>query len=49
MKLSAFLGVSSLPGIFCYDKSGELKAHYQGPVKIDVLLDKLLGKKVGIK
>lgn len=41
MKLSAYLGVKSVPSVFCYDSKGELIANYQGPVKLDVLLDKL--------
>ncbi|MCH7400938.1 hypothetical protein ACFOUP_02465 [Belliella kenyensis] len=49
MKLSAYLGVKSVPSVFCYDSKGELIANYQGPVKLDILLDKLLNRKEGEK
>ncbi|MGY6559765.1 MAG: TlpA family protein disulfide reductase [Nitritalea sp.] len=42
MYLSTYLGVRSAPSIFLYDSSGNLIANYQGPVKLDILLDKLL-------
>lgn len=49
MHLSAYLGVKSVPSVFCYDSKGELIANYQGPVKLDILLDKLLNRKEGEK
>lgn len=49
MHLSAYLGVKSVPSVFCYDSKGELIANYQGPVKLDILLDKLLERKEGEK
>lgn len=45
MHLSAYLGVKAVPSIFCYDLKGELIANYQGPVKLDILLNKLLDGK----
>jgi peroxiredoxin len=45
MHLSAYLGVKSVPSVFCYDSEGILIANYQGPVKLDVLLDKFLNIK----
>ncbi|MGY6742922.1 MAG: TlpA family protein disulfide reductase [Cecembia sp.] len=44
MHLSTYLGVRSVPSIFCYDGAGSLIASYQGPVKLDILLDKLLNR-----
>lgn len=49
MKLSDYLGVKSVPSVFCYDSKGELIANYQGPVKLDILLDKFLDRKGGEK
>lgn len=42
MKLSDYLGVKSVPSVFCYNSEGSLIANYQGPVKLDILLDKFL-------
>lgn len=44
MQLSTYLGVRSVPSIFCYDGAGSLAASYQGPVKLDILLDKLVNR-----
>lgn len=44
MHLFTYLGVSSVPSIFLYDNSGNLIANYQGPVKLDILLNKLLNR-----
>ena len=44
MHLSTYLGVRSVPSIFCYDGVGSLAASYQGPVKLDILLDKLVNR-----
>jgi peroxiredoxin len=41
MHLFTYLGVRSVPSIFCYDGKGTLMASYQGPIKLDILLDKL--------
>ena len=45
MHLSAYLGVKSVPSVFCYDSKGELITNYQGPVKLDIILNKLLNIK----
>ena len=47
MQLSTYLGVRSVPSIFCYDGGGALTASYQGPVKLDILLDKLVNREGG--
>jgi peroxiredoxin len=47
MKLSAYLGMRSVPGIYCYNPEGNLIANYLGPVKMDVLLGQLLNTKIG--
>lgn len=47
MHLFAYLGIRSVPSIFCYDGGGDLIASYQGPVKLDILLDKLLNREEG--
>jgi protein-disulfide isomerase len=44
MHLSTYLGVRSVPSIFLYDSTGNLITNYQGPVKLDILLDKLLNR-----
>ncbi|MCC5929301.1 MAG: redoxin domain-containing protein [Cyclobacteriaceae bacterium] len=48
MKLSAYLGMRSVPGIYCYNHDGNLIANYLGPVKMDVLLSQLLNTKIGL-
>lgn len=47
MHLSTYFGVRSVPSIFCYDSSGALVASYQGPVKLDIILEKLQHRKEG--
>lgn len=47
MHLSTYLGVRSVPSIFCYDSSRALVASYQGPVKLDIILEKLPQRKEG--
>lgn len=47
MHLSTYLGVRSVPSIFCYDSSRALVASYQGPVKLDIILEKLPHRKEG--
>jgi peroxiredoxin len=44
MHLYNYLGVRSVPSIFCYDGSGTLAASYHGPIKLDILLDNLRNK-----
>lgn len=44
MHLSTYLGVRSVPSIFCYDGAGSLAASYQGPVELDILLNKLMNR-----
>lgn len=41
MEVSAYYGVRSVPTIFCYDGEGELQGKFQGPVKVDLILEKL--------
>ena len=41
MEVSTYYGVRSVPAIFCYDGEGELQGRFQGPVKVDLILEKL--------
>ncbi len=42
LEVAAHYGVRSVPTIFCYDVVGKLQGKFQGPVKVNILLD-LLG------
>ncbi|MFN3999939.1 peroxiredoxin family protein [Algoriphagus sp.] len=41
MEVAAHYGVRSVPAIFCYDAKGKLQGKFQGPVKVDLILEKL--------
>lgn len=41
MDVAAHYGVRSVPAIFCYDAKGKLQGKFQGPVKVDLILQKL--------
>ncbi len=41
MEVAAHYGVRSVPAIFCYDSGGKLQGKFQGPVKVDLILEKL--------
>ncbi|MBA4300444.1 MAG: hypothetical protein C0433_10140 [Cyclobacterium sp.] len=41
MVVAAHYGVRSVPAIFCYDVVGKLQGKFQGPVKVDLILEKL--------
>ncbi|WP_297337261.1 TlpA disulfide reductase family protein [Algoriphagus sp.] len=41
MEVAAHYGVRSVPAIFCYDSEGKLQGKFQGPVKVDLILEKL--------
>jgi peroxiredoxin len=41
MEVAAHYGVRSVPAIYCYDVLGKLQGKFQGPVKVDLLLDRL--------
>ncbi len=41
MDVAAHYGVRSVPAIFCYDAKGKLQGKFQGPVKVDLILEKL--------
>lgn len=41
MEVAAHYGVRSVPVIFCYDAKGKLQGKFQGPVKVDLILEKL--------
>jgi peroxiredoxin len=41
MNVAAHYGVRSVPAIFCYDGEGKLQGKFQGPVKVDLILEKL--------
>jgi len=41
MEVAAYFGVRSVPTIFCYDGERELQGKFQGPVKVDLILEKL--------
>jgi len=41
MEVAAYYGVRSVPAIFCYDMVGKLQGKFQGPVKVDLILEKL--------
>ncbi|WP_114751141.1 peroxiredoxin family protein [Pleomorphovibrio marinus] len=45
MRLSEFLGIKSVPTNFCYGENADLISIHQGPVKMDILLGKLLNGK----
>lgn len=47
MDVAAHYGVRSVPAIFCYDGEGKLQGKFQGPVKVDLILEKLGISKVG--
>jgi peroxiredoxin len=41
MEVAAHYGVRSVPALFSYDKVGKLQGKFQGPVKVDLILEKL--------
>jgi peroxiredoxin len=41
MDVSTHYGVRSVPAIFCYNGEGKLQGKFQGPVKVDLILEKL--------
>jgi peroxiredoxin len=41
MEVASHYGVGSVPAIFCYDAKGKLQSKFQGPVKVDLILEKL--------
>jgi peroxiredoxin len=41
MEVAAHYGVRSVPAIFCYDAKGKLQGKFQGPIKVDLILEKL--------
>ena len=41
MEVAAHYGVRSVPAIYCYDAEGKLQGKFQGPAKVDLLLEKL--------
>lgn len=41
MEVSAHYGVRSVPALFSYDKEGKLQGKFQGPLKVDLILEKL--------
>ncbi len=41
MDVAAHYGVRSVPAIFCYDAKGKLQGKFQGPVKVNLILEKL--------
>lgn len=41
MDVAAHYGVRSVPAIFCYDGEGKLQGKFKGPVKVDLILEKL--------
>ena len=41
MEVSTYYGVRGVPAIFCYDAAGKLQGKFQGPVKVDLLLERL--------
>jgi peroxiredoxin len=41
MEVAAHYGVRSVPALFSYDKEGKLQGKFQGPVKVDMILEKL--------
>jgi peroxiredoxin len=41
MEVAAHFRVRSVPAIFCYDAKGKLQGKFQGPVKVDLILEKL--------
>jgi peroxiredoxin len=47
MEVAAHYGVRSVPAIFCYDAKGKLQGKFQGPVKVDLILQKLGISKAG--
>ena len=41
MEVAAHYGVRSVPAIFCYNSEGKLQGKFQGPVKVNLILEKL--------
>lgn len=41
MEVAGHYGVRSVPALFSYDKEGKLQGKFQGPVKVDLILEKL--------
>lgn len=41
MNVAAHYGVRSVPAIFCYNSEGKLQGKFQGPVKVNLILEKL--------
>lgn len=41
MEVAAHYGVRSVPALFSYNKEGKLQGKFQGPVKVDLILEKL--------
>lgn len=41
MEVAAHYGIRSVPALFSYDKEGKLQGKFQGPVKVDLILEKL--------
>lgn len=41
MEVAAHYGVRSVPALFSYDKEGKLQGKFQGPIKVDILLESL--------
>jgi peroxiredoxin len=41
MKVAGHFGIKGVPALFIYDPAGRLLGNYTGPVKVDLILDKL--------
>ncbi len=41
MEVAGYYGVKGVPALFIYDSTGNLVDSYTGPVKVDLILDKL--------
>jgi hypothetical protein len=41
MKVAGNFGIKGVPALFIYDPAGRLLVNYTGPVKVDLILDKL--------
>lgn len=41
MEVAGHYGVRSVPSIFCYGAEGKLHGKFQGPVKVDLILERL--------
>lgn len=41
MEVAGHYGVRSVPALFSYDKEGKLQGKFQGPIKVDILLERL--------